>query len=206
MTDEIVLARLEEISTITTYRKGQLLQKASKVQANAAFLIKGVARAFYLSGKGEEITDCFLCQFGYPVMTADVTQPSFMSCEAVTDLEVLEIPLQDMLELASENTQVLWAYNQMLHTALLFHWQIKSSRFCFGAKERYLWFKKTFPGVESVAKGVHVASFLGITPETLSRIRKIQNEIGVPPIMIDAEYNRSSDEQLVAMYSGFFFR
>lgn len=40
------------------------------------------------------------------------------------------------------------------------------------AKERYIAFMRTYPSIEKLVKNYHIASYLGITTESLSRIRK----------------------------------
>jgi CRP-like cAMP-binding protein len=40
------------------------------------------------------------------------------------------------------------------------------------AKERYISFVSTYPNIEQIIKNYHIASYLGITTESLSRIRK----------------------------------
>ena len=71
ITDKELLQKLGELSWIQSYAKGEIIQSAGEEQEFAAFLISGVVRAYYTSGKGEEITDCFIDGFGYPTLTTD---------------------------------------------------------------------------------------------------------------------------------------
>lgn len=203
MTDPVLMQKLVAAASVQTYEKGEIIQKSGDKQLKAAFLISGVVRAYFSTGKGEELTDCFICDLGYPAMTPDVNRPAFISSEAVNCVELLTIPIETIFQLMEEHTQVLWAYNQMLHWALLFHWQIKTSRVCFNGTERYAWFRENFPEADRVAYGKHIASFLGITPETLSRIRKAQAEPDVYPIMVERKTDTSSDDLLKKMQNGF---
>lgn len=203
ITDDQTLDHLASCATIGVFEKGEIIQRVGERQANAVFLISGVVRCFFVSGKGERITDSFLCDFGYPSMSADVNRPSFLGSEAVTPVELLMIPLNVMFAEMERSTQVLWAYNQMLSWALLFHWQIKTSRFCFNGPERYEWFRRNFPEAEKAAYGKHIASFLGMTPETLSRIRKSEKPVEFLPVMVDMKNDHTSDELLEIIREGF---
>ena len=203
ITDTVLLQKLKEIAVIQSFAKGEYIHRSGEKPVAATFLLNGVVRAFFISGKGEELTDCFMSDFGYPTMTPDVNRPIFMTSEAVDQVEVLAVPLVSMFKLMEEHVQVLWAYNQMLNWALLFHWQIKTSRVCFNASERYVWFRETFPKADAVAYGKHIASFLGMTPETLSRIRKTQPESESIPVMVEMRTEVSSDELLKKMKNGF---
>ena len=203
ITDAPLLQKLGEISSLVTFAAGSDIQAAGEMQENLYLLTDGIVRVFYVSGKGAEMTDCFLTHFGYPVMTPDLNIPCFMTSRAVTRTSVIAIPLPDILSLMEHYSQLLWAYNHMLTFSLLFHWQIKSARACFDARERYVWFRKTFPGVDGQAKGRHIASFLQITPETLSRLRRQYVEPDFLPVMVQSWKQLSSDVLSQAMSNGF---
>jgi len=203
VTDEALLRRIREHASIQTFEKGEIIQRSGEMMEYALFLLSGTVRCFFISGKGEELTDCFISDFGYPAMTPDVNRPVFMTSEAVDRVELLAAPLKELFRVMEEHTQMLWAYNQMLSWSLLFHWQIKTSRVCFNGPERYAWFRETFPEAEKVAYGKHIASFLGMTPESLSRIRRTQRDTDACPVMVEMKTEVSSDALLEKMKNGF---
>ena len=76
-------------------------------------------------------------------------------------------------------------YNSMLTPqgriqleALKKQWEIKSAMYQYDAKERYLWFLDYYPGVIERISNKYVAAFLGISPVTLSRLRRSIREEG----------------------------
>ena len=203
ISDKILLQRIEKKALIRTYEKGEIIQQSGGMQENAVFLISGTVRCFFISGKGEELTDCFISDFGYPAMTPDVNRPVFMTSEAVDRVELLTVPMKELFRQMEEHPQMLWAYNQMLSWALLFHWQIKTSRVCFNGPERYAWFQETFPDANKVAYAKHVASFLGMTPETLSRTKRTKPDADTYPVMVEMKTDVTSDKLLEKMKNGF---
>ena len=76
--------------------------------------------------------------------------------------------------------------NRMLDRALFFHWEQKVSRFRLSAMQRYLKFMRDYPGLDGRINSRYIADYIGIAPESLSRLRKMlrdndnEDEIFVP--------------------------
>ena len=178
ISDPVLLEKLSGLARIRRLKKGDISMKAGEMQTKIHLLVDGVMRCYYLDGSGRETTDCFIIEPGYPVMTASLSIPSLITARAVTATRLLELPLKETMALMQEYPELLWAYNEILQKVLFFHWQIKASRFSYSALERYIWFTRNWPGVEEVANSRHIASFLGMTPETLSRMRRMARNGG----------------------------
>lgn len=186
ISDAALLEKLSGLARVRHLKKGDITLKIGEPQTRLYLLIDGVMRCYFLDGSGQETTDCFITEPGYPVMPASLSMPSLITAQAVTAARLLELPLRQVMELMPEYPELLWAYNEILQKALFFHWEIKTSRFGYTALERYIWFKKNWPGVEEVANSRHIASFLGMTPETLSRMRRMARDSGqVHPLLDD---------------------
>lgn len=202
ITDTALLHRLEAHGEVRRFERGEVIQHSGTRVAEAMFVISGVIRAYFFSGKGEELTDCFLSDFGFSTIIPDAERLAFLQCEALTHVEVLVLPLSFVFKEIAQSEQFLKAYNHMLNWSILFHWQIKNSRICYNGTERYAWFRKRFPEAAKVAYGKDVASFLGLAPETLSRIRKAAVEVELFPIMVDMKTDSSSDDLLKSIAGG----
>lgn len=63
-------------------------------------------------------------------------------------------------------------FRHLFQTALIRHQMLFVESRSIPAKQRYLNFLQTFPGIEQHLPQKYIASFLGITPEFLSKIRK----------------------------------
>ena len=103
-------------------------------------------------------------------------EPSFVSIEALTDCELLAIPVFDLMELVNDSPQLLRVYNGLLTNSLRYHWSMKALMYQYTAMERYQWFLKYYPGLIERVSGKHVASLLGMTSVTLSRLKRVIRE------------------------------
>lgn len=158
-------------------KKGEVIVQEGEVQTWIYFLVSGVLRGFFLDAKGRDITDCFAFQCGDPVVSCiKFGEPSFVSIEALSDCELFAIPVFDLMGFLRDNPQLLQIYNELLTNALRYHWSMKALIYQYTAMERYQWFQKYYPGLIERVSGKHVASLLGMTSVTLSRLKRAIRE------------------------------
>ena len=69
-------------------------------------------------------------------------------------------------------------YSGFLMDALRRLWEVKAAMYQYDAMERYRWFMQAYPNLCSHVSGKHIASFLGMTQVTLSRLRRTLREAG----------------------------
>ena len=147
-------------------KKGTALVEPGQVQAQLIILVSGVFRGFLLDAEGRDITDCFAFRAGEILMGCnDLTEPSQIHLEAVTDSDVLLLPMEDVLAALEEIPELMEIYNFFLRKALAQHWEGKMLMHQCTAMERY-------HGLIDAVSNKHIASFLGMTPVTLSRLRR----------------------------------
>lgn len=158
-------------------KKGEMVAQEGEVQSWVYFLCSGVLRGFFLDAKGRDITDCFAFQCGDPVVSCiKIGEPSYVSIEALVDSELLAISVFDLMELLNKEPELLRIYNALLTNALRYHWSMKALMYQYSAMERYQWFLKYYPGLIERVSGKHVASLLGMTSVTLSRLKRVIRE------------------------------
>ena len=92
--------------------------------------------------------------------------------EAMVDSEVLMIPVTVVEPMLQGSLELLRMYNRYLVSALEYHWETKMLLYRCTAMERYRWFLSRYPGLIDSISNKHIASFLGMTPVTLSRLRR----------------------------------
>ena len=75
---------------------------------------------------------------------------------------------RDLLE---HDVRLVYLYNQLLQASMEEHWHLKTVLHKRSAMERYQWFLETYPGLIDQVTHRYVASFLEMSPVTLSRLR-----------------------------------
>lgn len=161
------------VSYVRHVPKGEYLARQDDTLPGIAFLINGLFRFFYLGSDGREHTDCFCENSGYPITPAiDLDTPLPVNIQALEDSSVVIIPTCFIQTLLEKNADVMQMYNQMLKISLTQQWEDKMALQQFDARNRYEWFLCRYTGLIDRIPHIHIASFLGISPVTLSRLRR----------------------------------
>lgn len=94
------------------------------------------------------------------------------SIEALEDSKIMVAKLSDFETITDGNYQLLLLYKKMIDEILVTKEEHAFSFKLLNSVERYQQFLKAYPGLEQRIKQCHLASYLGITPVSLSRIRR----------------------------------
>lgn len=173
ITNEEILRQAEDSGRLEHMKKGELLIEAGEQHQTISILLCGVARGFLFDANGHEISDCFSSSCGDVLMGSnDMHSASTINIEAVTECDVLQFPAVLILEWLDRYPEIVRIYNQFLIQGLSRHWKAKICMCSYPAMQRYQWFLENYPGLEHVVNSKDIASFLGITPVTLSRLRR----------------------------------
>lgn len=167
------VAKLLRLAREITIKKGEYFVREGQVPRKFGFVVSGLFRYLYMNQKGTEYTKNFIpeSQFitAYSAMISG--QPSRMFIEALEDSVVLEIQYTDWQKLRLVHP----VWNLFLVALLEKAFTIKENRerelLLSDAAERYALFLQEFPGLENRVKQRQIASYLGISPVSLSRIR-----------------------------------
>ena len=177
VTDEALLKQIMEITTAFSTKKGSLVIAQGERQTDFIFLATGIFRGYYLDADGKENTDCFGVLPGTPCMSVAINNGiSPISIEAVTTCEFIKISGEYLTPMIGSNPLLLKIYNEILQMAMQVHWDLKVMVTQHSAMERYRWFLNSYPGLIDHACSKDIASFLGMSPVTLSRLKKIYRE------------------------------
>ena len=163
---------LKDNVTLCQYPKKYQLIKANQYSRSAYFIEKGMTRSYWLVN-GEEITTSFSCEGGI-VFSMDELYYNKMSEEFVETLEdvvAYKIALSDLIRLFQTNIE-LANWGRIIHQNEYrrLHRSHKD-RLTLSAKERYEEFMQQFPQICQRVQLGYIASYLGITLPTLSRLR-----------------------------------
>lgn len=152
--------------------KGDLLFKQGEICRHLFYIEKGLVRVYYYSDSGKEITAWFSAE--KTLVTAIDSfyyhQPTRDYCEVLEDSVVYPINFSELeIILNSENGArfAFYILYEITHKMTDFISSIKFQ----SAEERYRALIKEYPGIQQRTSLGHIASYLGITQETLSRIR-----------------------------------
>lgn len=171
ISDDTIRALKENVLLCHFPKKHQLI-KADQFSKSAYFIEKGMTRSFWLVN-GEEITTSFGWEGGI-VFSMDELYYKKVSEEYVETLEdvvAYKIALTDLLRLFRTNIE-LSNWGRVIHQNE-YRRLHRSHKDCLtlSAKERYEEFKQQFPQVCQRVQLGYIASYLGITLSTLSRLR-----------------------------------
>lgn len=144
-------------------------------------LTEGILRVWLLDPQGNDITDSFVWRPWQIVSTAPRVLPRMEGiAETVTALvpsQVLVIPVEAARSLCAEDPAFAREYLDYIRSMYLALWEHKSVLMTLDAAARYRWFLERYPGMIGRVKHKLIASFLGMTPVSLSRIRgKLRRE------------------------------
>lgn len=175
------LQRLCELAKVRHLKKGEIFLHSGEVQTTIALQTSGVVRGYYTALDGTEHTDCFSCRRGNAAMPpCSLTEPSPITLMAVTPTELVTLPIPETMDMIPHSEELFQLYSRLLTESLRLHNNIKNTLCNFTAKEKYEWFLQEYPGLIFDVNNRYIASFLNMTPETLSRLRAAtRKSIGV---------------------------
>jgi len=153
--------------------RGHLLYRQGEICQHIYYIEKGLARVYYLTENGKEITQWFFADNNFLTAVDSFYhhKPTLVYCELLEDSVIYSIKYSEMESMLNENHDMArFAFHAVYELAK------KMSEYMIGmkfqsAEERYNALMKDYPRIFQRAKLGHIASFLGITQETLSRIR-----------------------------------
>lgn len=156
------------------FRKDDYFSEAEKIAKQVGFVLKGVIRVCYYNNKGDEITKYFIDENNLVVdlESFENETPSTAYVQAVTDCELIVFSKKDWQELL--NTIIGWdaIVHKVISKALMQKVERRSPLVSEDATTRYLKFLEIYPTVANRVPLSYIASYLGMTQSSLSRIRK----------------------------------
>ncbi|WP_316830312.1 Crp/Fnr family transcriptional regulator [Pedobacter aquatilis] len=166
------LKLLEERFTAQNYLKGTVLIEAEKTEPFFYIIEKGIARA-YSEGLNQQITFWF-GQTGDILFSYNSyinNKPGYESIELLEDALLYRIKIADLHNLYSNNTELANWGRKIAEAELIKTEKRLIDRLFRTAAERYQDFATQSPDILKKVALKHIASYLGVTQVTLSRIR-----------------------------------
>ncbi|MEQ9299006.1 MAG: Crp/Fnr family transcriptional regulator [Cyclobacteriaceae bacterium] len=166
--------RLLDICDWVHFKKGSLLIQPGQPIHHQYFVIGGCLRAYAIDLKGKDHTIQFAIEdwwmSDYIAYYSEGTSQLHVSC--IEDCELLKISKKELVQLFDTLPQLERFFRRQLENAFVAFQSRILTNLKSTAYERYELFLSKYPNIEQRVKNYHVASYLGITPESLSRLRK----------------------------------
>lgn len=154
------------------FLKGDLILKHGDICKDIYYVNSGFIRIFYYKN-GKEITEWFSNEknFFFSIASYFNEEPSKLVIEAVEDCEIIYLSKKGLEKLRKTNLEIANLLIVFFSGSLLFS-QIRMESIQFEtASQRYESLLRNQPEILNKVSLQHIASYLGITQETLSRIR-----------------------------------
>jgi CRP-like cAMP-binding protein len=161
-------------ATVVDLQKGGHYWEAGKTIKHIGFLVEGVIRVYYYTSKGEEITRYFIDE-NHLILSGNSIDEVYIPSEylsAITDCKLVVFSREGWKEIS--DTLIGWEIMVQKIIAKYHSEKIvrRSGLVSQDATSRYLDFMEKFPGLINRIPLSYIASYLGITQSSLSRIRK----------------------------------
>lgn len=157
-----------------TYKEGEVLLKEGSVARELFFIVNGVLRITSVNDKGDDVTYFFIKENQFCTILKSFTGggKSGESIVAACDTTVLAISKARLEELYRQLPHIKELIGQIMQQRLLDKIEIRNAYAGNDAAARYRLFIMREPDIALRVSLTDVASYLGITPQSLSRIRK----------------------------------
>ncbi|MBO4892581.1 MAG: Crp/Fnr family transcriptional regulator [Prevotella sp.] len=163
---------LESILVPMKYAKNEMILREGETCTNIYWVVKGLVRQFYYKN-GKELTE-YMATENSIVMCIEslfLEQPTHLQIKAIEPSILIAIPKVDLEAVAMKSVNIQILYRKILEESLILS-QIHADMLRFeSAQDRYQKLIKRQPQLVLRAPLVYIASYLQMTPETLSRVR-----------------------------------
>lgn len=165
--------RFRDRFVIMRYKRNEFLVREGEICQFNYFVIKGSFRMYQINEEGQELTRYFAFEnkFGTNLTSLIEGNPSFENLQALEPLEVLRISKTDFFQLVETEPAVNKIYLNILQNAYITSQKRIYDLQGMTALDRLRWLLEQYPMILTRIPSRMIASYLGITPYTLSRLK-----------------------------------
>lgn len=172
--DEKEILSIVENCTVRNFKKDEYLLRENEYCKHTFFVEKGLLRQFSMDDKGKKHILSFAPEncFVTDRESSYFNHPSVYSIQALEDSRVVLIDEHFVQLLTSKFPNYTVFNNRLLHNHIRHLQKRINLLLSAAAEDRYLEFIKMYPDILLRVPQTMIASYLGITPESLSRVRR----------------------------------
>lgn len=175
--EEEILGQLIDLGEFVDFPAGDLIVAAGDEENKLYVLVNGLIRKYYLDYQGNDITHQFL-ETGQVFSTLHVVFSGRVMCnfEAVELCRLVCFDYAQVQKLMLEASSLSQVYIGILEETLRVKLVRETALLTESATERYVKMKAEIPDIDQRVNHAHIASYIGVTPVSLSRIRRTLRE------------------------------
>ena len=166
-------SKLSDYITVKEIKTGNILLSQGDVAIYLFIIIKGCLRAYYIKDNGTEITSQFFIegQMIASLESATTDMPSRLNIDTIEDSIIGFIQWKTIEKTLHEHSLARDNFSKFLMKRLIYYMNQQASFILDNPEKRYIKFIHDNPELASRLPQQYIASYLGITPVSLSRIR-----------------------------------
>jgi len=164
---------LEQLFTHRLISRKQFLHRVPETGHHTAFVTSGCLRSYSIDRNGTE----HIYQFAPPgwwiadIQSVITGAPGTMNIDAITDSAVLLLHRSDQEKLFSRFPKFERFFRIIMEKSLAANSNRLLDYMCMTAQERYFAFFERYPDLSATIPQKHIAAYIGVTPEFLSKLR-----------------------------------
>lgn len=172
LTDE-AKAQLESISNLKTYKKGDILIDQNQYVDKTYFVIDGCLRSYTYDSSSKEHTLQFAVKNWWisDYIAIFNNEKSTQLVECINDAKVIEVSTDGIEKILYNFPEIEVFHRKNLERHIVSLQKRILNQLQLSSLERYIFFQEKYPDIEKYAHNYHIASYLGITQQSLSRLR-----------------------------------
>lgn len=162
---------LAEVITIIDVESETKFVKEGSSNNMEYLIFEGICRSYLINSKGDEVTLSFFTSIVAPNLIRTKLNKSILNVQALTKVRLGTFLSEDLMKLMNQNREIeLWG-NSVLQKELMEKVEKEINQISLSAKDRLIVFREKYEQLENLISHSYIASYLGITKVSLSRIR-----------------------------------
>lgn len=173
--NEEFLNQVMQYATIEKYKKHEIILKEGDVCDFFGYVLKGIVQTYRYHDE-KLVTDYFASEgYGFFEVNSFITgEPSKSTIEALEPTVIAKIPKQTLIDLSDKDLKVDLIHRKIMRHAVKTSGERLNSILHETAEQKYANLEHRIPGLTSRVSAINIASYIGVTQETLCRIKSKQ--------------------------------